>query len=148
MSLENFLSKNRDKKIVFTNGCFDLLHLGHLKYLEEARSLGDVLIIGLNSDSSVKELKGESRPIKNETERKAFMMALKFVDYVEVFSEQTPLNLIKKILPSVLVKGGDWAIEDIVGSQEVIANGGEVKSLTFLDGYSTTALIEKIKNEI
>ncbi len=148
MNLDVFLSENKNKKIVFTNGCFDLLHLGHLKYLEEARLLGDLLIVGLNSDASVRTLKGDSRPIKDELERKEFLQALKFVDHVEIFSEETPLNLIKKIMPSFLVKGGDWEIDKIVGSTEVLANGGEVKSLAFLEGYSTTKLIEKIKNEI
>jgi len=147
MTLDIFLSENKNKKIVFTNGCFDILHIGHLKYLEEASLLGDLLIVGLNSDSSVKELKGETRPINNEFERKTFLMALKCVDHVEIFSEQTPLELIKKIVPQVLVKGGDWSVDKIVGSKEVISNGGEVKSLAFLEGYSTTKLINKIKNE-
>lgn len=144
--LETFLKNNKDKKIVFTNGCFDIVHRGHISYLNEARSLGDLLVIGLNSDESVRGLKGPERPINNEQDRKFLLENLKAVDFVEIFNEETPLNLIKTILPNVLVKGGDWKIEQIVGSKEVIDNGGKVLSLNFIDGFSSTNIIEKIKN--
>jgi rfaE bifunctional protein nucleotidyltransferase chain/domain len=140
-----FLSKNKENKIVFTNGCFDILHRGHLTYLAEAKSCGDKLIIGLNSDKSVKRLKGPERPINSEDDRKFMLENLRSVDHVEIFEEDTPLNLIKEILPQVLVKGGDWKVEQIVGSSEVLAAGGEVFSLNFVDGFSTTSIIEKIK---
>tara|TARA_Y100000385_G_C12870919_1_gene541486 strand:- start:68 stop:520 length:453 start_codon:yes stop_codon:yes gene_type:complete len=144
--LEIFLKKNKDRKIVFTNGCFDIVHRGHISYLNEARALGDLLVIGLNSDASVRVLKGPERPINNEQDRKFLLENLKAVDFVEIFNEATPLDLIKTILPSVLVKGGDWKIEQIVGSKEVIDSGGEVLSLNFIDGFSSTNIIEKIKN--
>jgi D-glycero-beta-D-manno-heptose 1-phosphate adenylyltransferase len=143
--LEDFLTKNKNKKIVFTNGCFDIIHKGHVTYLAEAKKLGDLLVIGLNSDASVKRLKGPERPINNELDRQYVMSQLKPVDFVEIFSEDTPLNLILKVKPMVLVKGGDWKIEQIVGGKEVIQSGGEVYSLNFVDGYSTTALIHKIQ---
>jgi rfaE bifunctional protein nucleotidyltransferase chain/domain len=143
--LDAFLALNHGKKIVFTNGCFDILHKGHVTYLTEAKKLGDLLVIGLNSDASVKRLKGPERPINNELDRQYVMSQLKAVDFVEVFHEDTPLNLILKIKPSVLVKGGDWKIDQIVGAKEVIANGGEVFSLNFVDGYSTTGIIHKIQ---
>ncbi len=141
-----FLQENSDKKIVFTNGCFDILHGGHVAYLNEAKSLGDLLVVGLNSDASVKRLKGETRPINNEQERKFVLENLKAVDLVEIFNEDTPLELIKLIKPNLLVKGGDWAINQIVGSDFVLENGGQVKSLKFVDGLSTTGTIEKILN--
>lgn len=141
---KSFLTENKNKKIVFTNGCFDILHAGHVSYLNEAKSLGDLLIVGLNSDASVKRLKGDSRPINNEAERKFLLENLKAVDCVEIFEDDTPLDLIKAINPNLLVKGGDWQINQIVGSDFVIANGGEVKSLKFVDGLSTTGTIEKI----
>lgn len=144
--LEKFLSENKGKKIVFTNGCFDILHKGHVSYLNEAKKLGDLLVIGLNSDASVKRLKGPERPINNETDRQFVMKNLKSVDFVEIFEEDTPLNLILTVKPQVLVKGGDWKIDQIVGGKEVIANGGEVFSLNFVDGYSTTSIITKIQN--
>jgi rfaE bifunctional protein nucleotidyltransferase chain/domain len=143
--LDAFLASNQGKKIVFTNGCFDILHKGHVTYLTEAKKLGDLLVIGLNSDASVKRLKGPERPINNEFDRQYVMSQLKAVDFVEIFHEDTPLNLILKIQPSVLVKGGDWKIDQIVGAKEVIANGGEVFSLNFVDGYSTTGIIHKIQ---
>lgn len=144
--LEKFLSENKGKKIVFTNGCFDILHKGHVSYLNEAKKLGDLLVIGLNSDASVKRLKGPERPINNEIDRQFVMKNLKAVDFVEIFEEDTPLNLILTLKPQVLVKGGDWKIDQIVGGKEVIANGGEVFSLNFVDGYSTTSIITKIQN--
>ena len=144
--LENFLSENKNKKIVFTNGCFDIIHKGHVAYLSEAKNLGDLLVIGLNSDASVKRLKGPERPINNELDRQYVMSQLKPVDFVEIFTEDTPLNLILEVKPQVLVKGGDWEIDQIVGGKEVIQSGGEVYSLNFIDGYSTTALINKIQS--
>lgn len=144
-ALDEFLIKNKDKKIVFTNGCFDILHRGHVAYMNEAKSCGDLLLLGLNSDESVKRLKGPSRPVNSEEDRKFVLENLKAVDFVEIFSEDTPLNLIKKVMPTVLVKGGDWSVDQIVGSKEVIASGGEVYSLNFVDGFSTTGIIEKIQ---
>ncbi len=137
--------KKENKKIVFTNGCFDLLHIGHVTYLEEAKKLGDILIVGINTDASVRVLKGPTRPIQNENDRSAILAALKAVDHTILFSEDTPLSLIKKIKPDVLVKGGDWKIEQIVGSDFVMSYGGQVKSLNFVNGKSTTAIIEKSK---
>ncbi len=138
------LDRSAGKKIVFTNGCFDILHRGHVAYLNEARRLGDLLIIGLNSDASVRRLKGPTRPVNREEDRRFVLENLRCVDAVEIFSEDTPLELIKQVRPQVLVKGGDWKTEQIVGSREVIAWGGDVFSLAFVDGYSTTATIQKI----
>ncbi len=137
--------KAERKKIVFTNGCFDLLHVGHIRYLAQAKKLGDFLIIGLNSDSSVKELKGEDRPINSFEDRASLLSAIESVDLVVMFEEQTSENLIKDIVPDILVKGGDYNIEDIVGYQTVMQNGGQVKTLSFYDGYSSTNYINKIK---
>ena len=145
-ALEKFLSDNKDKRIVFTNGCFDILHRGHVTYLAEARKLGDLLVIGVNSDASVKRLKGPERPINNEKDRAYVLSQLKSVDFTEIFTEDTPLNLILKVKPQILVKGGDWKIDQIVGAKEVIANGGDVFSLNFVDGYSTTSIIHKIQD--
>lgn len=144
-ALKNFLKENIGKKIVFTNGCFDILHRGHVTYLSEARKLGDLLVVGVNSDASVKRLKGPERPINKEDDRAYVLSQLKSVDFVEVFTEDTPLNLIIKVKPKVLVKGGDWKIDQIVGAKEVIQNGGDVFSLNFVDGYSTTSIIHKIQ---
>jgi rfaE bifunctional protein nucleotidyltransferase chain/domain len=143
--LSHFLTENRHKRIVFTNGCFDILHRGHVTYLAEARKLGDLLVVGVNSDASVKRLKGEERPINSQDDRKYVLSQLKSVDFAEIFYEDTPLNLILAVKPDVLVKGGDWKIDKIVGAQEVIASGGKVFSLQFVDGYSTTSLIHKIQ---
>lgn len=132
--------------IVFTNGVFDLIHLGHVSYLETARSKGDRLVVGINSDLSVKQNKGNERPINTIKSRTAVVAALESVDAVIVFAEKTPLTLIKKILPDVLVKGADYAIKDIVGGVEVIANGGKVLTVKLEDGYSSTQMIETIKN--
>jgi rfaE bifunctional protein nucleotidyltransferase chain/domain len=131
-------------KIVFTNGVFDLLHIGHITYLAKAAAEGDKLIIGLNSDNSVKNIKGPERPINDEKSRAIILAALFFVNAVVIFNEDTPLNLIKLLLPDVLIKGADYAIDNIVGGSEVIANGGEVKTINFVDGYSSTAIINKI----
>lgn len=139
--------KSEQKRIVFTNGCFDIIHFGHVSYLEEAKSCGDILIVGLNSDSSVSRLKGPSRPINGEMERAYVLAGLKAVDYVVIFSEDTPYELIATLKPNLLVKGGDWSPEQIVGSDIVINNGGEVRSLLFQEGFSTTKTIEKMKEE-
>lgn len=133
------------RRVVFTNGCFDLLHVGHIRYLKEARAQGDLLVVGLNADASVRKLKGEERPLQNESERGEILAALGAVDYVTLFTEDTPENLIHAVKPDVLVKGGDWPIEKIVGAPFVLKNGGEVKSLQFVNGRSTSALVEKIK---
>lgn len=132
-------------RIVFTNGCFDLLHPGHVQYLADARDLGNRLVIGLNSDASVKRLKGPDRPIQDERSRALILASLAVVDLVVIFDEDTPLKLIKAIQPDVLVKGGDWPVDQIVGADEVKANGGQVLSLPFAEGYATSALIEKIR---
>lgn len=133
------------QKIVFTNGCFDLLHLGHVDYLEKAKSLGDKLVIGLNTDSSVRRYKGESRPLQDQQSRARVLAALQFVDLVVFFDEETPLNLITNLRPDVLVKGSDYLTENIVGAEVVKSHGGVVKTLDFVQGYSTTRIIEKIK---
>jgi rfaE bifunctional protein nucleotidyltransferase chain/domain len=138
--------KAEGKKIVFTNGCFDLLHAGHIAYLSEAAGLGDILIIGLNDDSSVKRIKGPDRPVNNELTRSALLASMFFIHAVVLFHEDTPLEVIKTVLPDILVKGGDYQVENIVGAKETIANGGKVEVLTFLPGYSSTAIVEKIKN--
>lgn len=140
--------KAANEKIVFTNGCFDILHYGHIHYLAEARTLGDRLVVGLNSATSVKRLKGKHRPINDEATRMHLLAALECIDAVVVFEEDTPLELIKIVLPNILVKGGDWKPEQIVGSDIVLANGGDVKSLAFVDGYSTTSIEEKIKRSM
>jgi rfaE bifunctional protein nucleotidyltransferase chain/domain len=132
--------------IVFTNGCFDLLHLGHIDYLSKAADLGTKLIIGLNSDASTRNLKGQNRPICDQASRAGLLAALFFVDAVILFDEETPLNLILGVLPNILVKGADYEIKDIVGAKEVLENGGNVKTITFLLGYSTTAIEQKIIN--
>jgi rfaE bifunctional protein nucleotidyltransferase chain/domain len=133
----------QSKKIVFTNGCFDILHLGHVHYLSAAKDLGDILVIGLNSDDSVKRLKGENRPMNTQYARALLLAALQFVDFVIVFDEDTPLNLIQQITPHVLVKGGDYKIEDVVGAEWVMAHGGKVEIVDFVEGYSSTNLIKK-----
>jgi|TARA_B110000263_G_C15188749_1_gene455040 rfaE bifunctional protein nucleotidyltransferase chain/domain len=137
--------KQCNKKIVFTNGCFDILHVGHIRYLSEARSLGDILVVGVNSDESVRNLKGPSRPINSLSDRALLLSELVCVDYVVSFKEQTPLKLIKMIMPDILVKGGDYTLDTVVGSSEVIDAGGKVELLKFHDGYSSTNYIDKIK---
>ncbi|MES2107518.1 MAG: D-glycero-beta-D-manno-heptose 1-phosphate adenylyltransferase [Bacteroidota bacterium] len=137
--------QNEGKKVVFTNGVFDLLHIGHVTYLAKAADLGDKLVIGLNADSSVKRIKGESRPINDQNNRAALLASLFFVDGVVLFEEDTPLNLISTLLPDILVKGADYTINNIVGAKEVLANGGEVKTITFVEGYSSTSIINRIK---
>ncbi len=142
--LQIFLEQNKGKKIVFTNGCFDLLHRGHVTYLNEARSLGELLVVGMNSDASVSKLKGPERPVVKEQDRKFVLENLKAVSFVEIFDEPTPLNLILAVRPSVLVKGGDWPVDKIVGATEVLGWGGQVKNLSFVSGFSTSNLISKI----
>ena len=138
--------KATGRRIVFTNGCFDILHEGHVTYLEAARKEGDCLIVGLNSDASVKRLgKGDDRPINNERSRARVLAALGCVDHIVLFEEDTPINLITAIMPDVLVKGGDWTIDKIVGAPEVEAAGGIVKSIPVVENFSTTTTIEKIK---
>ena len=134
------------KKIVFTNGCFDILHAGHIESLSQASEFGDILIVGLNSDDSVKRLKGDHRPIQNENNRATLLASLYMVDAVVLFKEDTPLELIKNILPDVLVKGGDYTPDSIVGAKEVIANGGNVEIIPLVPGLSTTNLESKLKS--
>lgn len=135
----------KEGKVVFTNGCFDILHLGHVDYLEKARNLGKKLIVGLNTDQSVQRLKGVNRPICDENSRARVMAALAFVDAVILFDEETPLDLISYLKPDILVKGNDYSIENIVGADIVIKNGGRVETVPLVNGYSTTRVIEKIK---
>jgi rfaE bifunctional protein nucleotidyltransferase chain/domain len=137
--------RRKGRSVVFTNGCFDLLHPGHVRYLAEARALGDVLIVALNSDRSVRVLKGEGRPILSEQERAEVVAALQAVDYVTIFDEETPRKLIGELLPDVLVKGGDWALDEIIGRDEVESAGGRVLALPYVKGSSTTEIIERIK---
>lgn len=137
--------KNQGEQVVFTNGCFDILHLGHVDYLEKSRNLGDKLILGLNTDASINRLKGEERPIVPEHARARLMASLAFIDLVVLFSDDTPLEVIKILEPSILVKGNDYAIEQIVGGKEVLEKGGQVKTIELVEGFSTTNIIEKIK---
>lgn len=155
MSVEKILSraeliigrrqwKDNGRRVVFTNGCFDLLHPGHLRLFEQARALGDLLVVGVNSDASVRKLKGDGRPVVPERERAELLAALAAVDAVTIFDEPTPRELIAALRPDVLVKGGDWAPDEIVGREEVEAAGGRVERIPLLEGYSTSALIKKI----
>jgi rfaE bifunctional protein nucleotidyltransferase chain/domain len=137
--------KAEGRKVVFTNGCFDLLHAGHIAYLTEAANLGDILIVGLNSDHSVQRIKGPERPINDENTRSAVLAGMFFIDALVFFSDDTPLEVIKALKPDVLVKGGDYEINQIVGAKEILKNGGSVKVLSFLPGYSSTSIIEKIR---
>ena len=134
--------RNNKIDIVFTNGCFDLLHKGHIDLLNKASTYGDILIVGLNSDCSVKKLKGEERPIENESIRSKNLLKLKFVNYVIIFDSETPKELVEIIMPDVLVKGGDYNSNNIVGAKEVISNGGRVEIVPLTDGYSTSSIIE------
>lgn len=149
ITIEQFITLKpsfKGKKLVFTNGCFDILHLGHIQYLSQAKELGDILVVGLNSDLSVKRLKGETRPVNPEHARALVLAALQFVDYVILFEEDTPFELIQKIIPDVLVKGGDYNKDQIVGADIVTANGGEVVVLDFVNGFSTTHIINQCNN--
>jgi len=133
------------KTLVFTNGVFDILHVGHVRYLEQARALGDALVVAINSDASVRDLKGADRPLMNENERAEILAALRVVSYVTIFDDVSPRSLIANLLPDVLVKGGDYALDEIHGREEVEASGGRVVSLPFVAGASTSAIIEKMK---
>ena len=148
-ALQNQLAQWKDQgdKIVFTNGCFDLVHLGHVDYLEKARKLGDRLVIGLNSDDSVAQLKGAGRPIIDEQSRARILAAMEFVDAVVLFGEETPYHMIGAVVPDILVKGDDYLAEDIVGSDIVSNNGGQVVTIPLVKGYSTSEIIEKIRTK-
>ena len=136
------------KRLVFTNGVFDLLHVGHVRYLAEARTLGDALVVAINSDRTVRELKGEGRPLINENERAEILAALRQVDYVTIFDDVSPRELIARLLPDVLVKGGDYGLDEIHGREEVEAAGGRVVSLPFVEGASTSSIIERMKKAL
>ena len=136
--------RRQGQRIVFTNGCFDLLHPGHVYTLTQAKSLGEVLVVGINSDASVKRLKGTRRPILSEMERALLLSALAMVDYVTIFNEDTPLELIRLLRPHVLVKGGDWSVEAVVGREVVEAEGGKVVLIPYQAGFSTTDIIERV----
>jgi rfaE bifunctional protein nucleotidyltransferase chain/domain len=137
--------REQGKRIVFTNGCFDILHPGHTRYLRAARELGDFLVVAVNSDRSVREIKGKGRPVIPEKDRAEVLASLGFVDGIVIFDEENPLNVIRRLMPDVLVKGGDWTEDKIIGADVVKGAGGEVKSLPFVSGYSTTEIIRKIK---
>lgn len=137
----------KNKKIVFTNGCFDILHRGHIEYLAQAANHGDILLIGLNTDNSVRRIKGNSRPVQDQFARAMVLASLQFVSAVILFDEDTPYELIKRVKPDILVKGSDYKIEDIVGYDIVTAKGGEVVTIDFIEGYSTTSIIEKLKKD-
>ena len=143
--VENAVKLHR-RKMVFTNGCFDVLHYGHVHYLLQAKALGDILVVGLNSDDSVRRLKGPTRPINGEKERAFVLAALSCVDYVVVFEEDTPKELIETVRPDVLVKGGDYALDQIVGADFVTRNGGTVTTLPFVEGFSSTRIIEQLNH--
>ncbi len=134
------------EQVVFTNGCFDILHLGHVDYLEKARRAGTKMIVGVNADSSVRQLKGPSRPVNNEYARARILASLEFVDLVIIFEEETPLKLINELLPDILVKGDDYTVDTIVGAKEVIAHGGKVTTIPLVPSYSTSNIIQKLKN--
>lgn len=138
--------KADNKKVVFTNGCFDIIHAGHIDYLNKAKALGDVLIVGLNTDNSVKRIKGDKRPIISEDERAEIISSLKPVDYVVFFDEDTPAELINELVPDILIKGADWKTDEIVGGERVLANGGEVKTIEFVNDQSTSKIIDLITN--
>ncbi|HKF40026.1 MAG TPA: D-glycero-beta-D-manno-heptose 1-phosphate adenylyltransferase [Candidatus Acidoferrum sp.] len=153
LSLEELIlrfgaGKRNGKRVVFTNGCFDLLHPGHIRSLETARGLGDVLIVGMNSDESVRRLKGEGRPVIPEQERAEILASLECVDAVVIFDESTPQRVVAALLPDVLVKGGDWPGNQIVGREEVEAAGGKVVLVEVVPGYSTTEILKKIKGRV
>jgi rfaE bifunctional protein nucleotidyltransferase chain/domain len=139
--------KQQDKKVVFTNGVFDLVHAGHVDYLTKAKSLGDILIVGMNTDASVRRIKGEKRPILDQHERAFIISNLKAVDYVAFFDEDTPRRIIDELVPDILVKGADWSIDKIVGREIVEKHGGEVKTIEFVNNQSTSKIIESIRNK-
>ena len=138
------LLREENKTVVFTNGVFDILHHGHVAYLTEARNLGDVLVVGLNADSSVKRLKGENRPLQSELDRANILAALKAVDGVVIFDEDTPIEIIEFLIPNILVKGGDWDVKNIVGREVVEGAGGKVMNISFLEGRSTTGVVKRV----
>jgi rfaE bifunctional protein nucleotidyltransferase chain/domain len=140
--VERLRSKN--KKIVFTNGCFDILHIGHARYLYAAREMGDFLIVAMNSDRSVKAIKGPDRPIMNQSERSEMLASLECVDMVVIFDEDNPMEVIRYLMPDILVKGGDWKEEDIIGADVVRAAGGQIRSIPYTNGYSTSGIIKRI----
>ncbi len=146
LKIELAALRNKGRKIVFTNGCFDILHVGHVRYLHAARQIGDVLVLALNSDSSVRSIKGPKRPLISEQERAVVVAALESVDYVTIFSETTPLALIEYLRPDVLVKGGDWGEDQVVGREEVAKWGGTVVIIPAIKGASTTNIVEKINS--
>ena len=137
--------KLKNQRIVFTNGCFDIIHRGHVEYLAQAANFGNILVIGLNTDNSVRRIKGELRPVQDEIARATILASFQFVSAVILFDEDTPYELIKKVQPDVLIKGSDYSVEDIVGYDIVKAKGGEVVTIDFIEGYSTTSIIEKLK---
>lgn len=139
--------KDQNKKVVFTNGVFDLIHAGHVDYLTKAKALGDILIVGMNTDDSVRRIKGDKRPILNQDERAFLISSLKPVDYVTFFNEDTPKEIINEIIPDILVKGADWSKDKIVGRDVVEKNGGAVKTIKFVNDQSTSKIIESIKNK-
>jgi rfaE bifunctional protein nucleotidyltransferase chain/domain len=140
--VERLRSKN--KKIVFTNGCFDILHIGHARYLYAAREMGDFLIVAMNSDRSVKAIKGSDRPIMNQSERSEMLASLECVDMVIIFDEDSPMEVIRHLMPDILVKGGDWKEEDIIGADVVRAAGGQIRTIPYIRGYSTSGIIKRI----
>lgn len=144
--VDHFRQNNGDKKIVFTNGCFDILHVGHKRYLQQAATLGDLLVVGVNSDDSVRRLKGPDRPVNSEQDRAEMLCAMGFIDYVVIFGEDTPYELIKRIQPDILVKGGDYKPDEVVGKDIVEARGGHVELIQFVEGKSTTSIINKVKH--
>ncbi|MCJ8166816.1 D-glycero-beta-D-manno-heptose 1-phosphate adenylyltransferase [Pontibacter sp. E15-1] len=139
--------RSQGQKVVFTNGCFDLLHLGHVDYLEKARHLGDRLVLGLNTDASISRIKGPDRPLQDEMSRARIMASLLFIDAVVLFDQNTPLELIEAVQPDILVKGDDYSVESIVGHEVVLAKGGEVKTVPLVKGYSTTNIVKKIEKQ-
>lgn len=138
------IAERNGLKVVFTNGCFDVLHRGHVEYLAKAKSMGDILVVGLNTDASVRRLKGETRPINDEYARALVLAALEMVDFIILFSEDTPYQLISNVLPDILVKGADYTVDKIVGAGVVLDHGGEVKTIDFVDGYSSSFIIRKM----
>jgi len=138
--------KQQGQRVVFTNGCFDILHLGHVDYLEKARALGDKLVVGVNTDASVSRLKGPSRPLQDEMSRARIMASLLFTNAIVLFDEETPYELIQSVMPDVLVKGDDYTVQNIVGQDIVLLNGGQVKTIALVKGYSTSNVVAKIKN--
>ena len=147
-TINDLIKKLEHQKIVFTNGCFDLLHPGHIDYLTKAKVLGDILVVGLNSDASVKKIKGDLRPINNQLFRSQMLLGLKPVDYVVIFEDDTPINTINKLKPNIHVKGGDYVASNLPEYKVVTSYGGQIEILPFLDGFSSTNIIKKIKSTL